>query len=65
MSAKKNKAAQNNSKFEKEDYIKETLVEYVREIRKNLIKIGNLSQEEIKQIGTSELRTLVKFINEL
>lgn len=50
------------SKFEKEDYIKETLVEFVREIRRNLISIGNLSQEEIRQIGTSELKTLVKFI---
>jgi predicted DNA-binding protein len=53
------------SKGEKSYYVKEMIMEYGNEMNKNLLEIGALSHEEIKDMIVSELRVLGQFVKEI
>jgi predicted nuclease of predicted toxin-antitoxin system len=53
------------SKGEKSYYVKEMILEYGNEMKKNLLEIGALSHEEIKDLIVSELRELGNFLRKI
>lgn len=53
------------SKGEKAYYVKEMILEYRNEMKKNLENIGALSYEEIKDLISSELRELGNYVKKL
>jgi len=53
------------SKGEKAYYVKEMILEYRNEMRKNLENIGALSYEEIHDLISSELRELGNYVKKL
>lgn len=53
------------SKGEKSYYVKEMILEYGNEMKKNLLEIGALSHEEIKDLIVSEMRELGNFLRKI
>lgn len=53
------------SKGEKAYYVKEMILEYRNEMKRNLEDIGALSHEEINELIMSELRELVNYVRKL
>lgn len=53
------------SKGEKAYYVKEMILEYRNEMKRNLEDIGALSHEEINELIMSELRELGNYVRKL
>ena len=53
------------SKGEKSYYVKEMILEYSNEMKKNLDEIGALSHEEVKELIFSELRELGNYLKKI
>jgi predicted DNA-binding protein len=56
---------ESRTKGEKSYYVKEMILEYGNEMKKNLLEIGSLSHDEIKDLIVNELRELSNYIKKL